>query len=339
MSTFIEWPVDLSIVISTRNRATFLPSALQSLTKLKSKFQFEILIVDNASTDNTADVISRADTCGGRLRQLFVGDVGLGAARDAGWRACRGQIVAFTDDDCYPDPTYVDAMVEAFRSRPEAGCIGGRILLHDPADLRVTIDEGERPRELMPCQFVPAGNLHGANLAFRRSALEAVGGFDRQIGAGTPFPFEDVDAVAAVIWAGMPAWFDPAPVVRHHHRRRGDAALHQLFVGYDRGRGAYYAKYILRRSSRLEYLRAWWSITRGYSEGWGLVRVGREIKAFFTYLHHRKAYFFMVAAAPVVALCYAATAGRIAMYDLLRRLAKRSTARKAKKKNGVLRPQ
>lgn len=338
MGTSTERAIDLSIVISTRNRASLLPFALQSLTKIVSKFEYEILIVNNASIDKTTDVISQADTCGGRLRHLFVGEVGLGAARDAGWRAARGRIVAFTDDDCYPDPTYVDAMVETFRRYPEAGCIGGRILLHDPADLRVTIDEGEIPRQLVPCQFVAAGNLHGANLAFRRSALEAVGGFDRQIGAGTPFPFEDVDAVAAVIWAGMPAWFDPTPVVRHHHRRQGDAAFEQLFVGYDRGRGAYYAKYILRSDSRREYLRAWWNITRRYSEDWSMVRIGRELKAFFAYLRHRKAYFFMFAAAPVAALTYTATAGRIAMYNLSRVLAKRGTNRRAKKK-GVFRVQ
>lgn len=308
-----EPPVELSIVIGTRNRAAALAETLRALALIRSKYAFEIVLVDNASTDATAEVIRQADDGGGRLRYVFEGDPGLGAAHDTGWRAARGRIIAFTDDDCYPDPTYADAVVEAFQRRPEAGCIGGRILLHDPDDLPVTIDLREAPVRYAPREFVGAGSLHGANLSFRRSALEASGGVDRFIGTGTAFQFEDIDCVAAVIWLGMPAWFDPAPVVRHHHRRRGQEALHRLFLGYDHGRGAYYAKYILRPDSRAAYLRAWWGITSGYWTRHGLVRFGRELRAFLAYLRFRKAYLALAASVPLGALCYAGFAALISL--------------------------
>jgi glycosyltransferase involved in cell wall biosynthesis len=248
--------VDVSIIICTRNRSSKLSAALKALASLRGGKTWEALLVDNASTDDTAGVISRADNCGGRIKYLRVERVGLGAARDAAWRSARGRIIAFTDDDCYVATDYVEAISGAFERRPEVACLGGRILLFDSLDARVTIDEGVLPRSLPPRTFIAAGDLQGANLAFRREALEAIGGFDPAFGAGTLFPCEDVDAVAATVWKGFPAGFEPAATVYHHHgRRAGD--ITQLLDSYDRGRGAYYAKYILRSDTRSAYIHGW----------------------------------------------------------------------------------
>jgi GT2 family glycosyltransferase len=248
--------IDVSVVICTRNRASILSNCLRSLAAVRSNRNWEVLIIDNASTDDTADVVLAADNCGGRMKFFKVDRIGLGAARDAAWRMTRGRFVAFTDDDCYVSPNYVDSVAQAFGTRPDIACVGGRILLYDPADARVTIDEGNEPRLLSPRTFVAAGQLQGANLAFRREALEAIGGLDPELGAGTPFPCEDVDAVAAVVWKGFHAGFDPTVVIFHHHGRRAED-LPRLLASYDRGRGAYYAKYILQAETRHAYIRGW----------------------------------------------------------------------------------
>lgn len=271
----------VSLIVCTRSRAAYLQPALEALAKIRSRLDWEVLLVDNASTDNTADLIRAADDCGGRLHYLYAPRPGLGAARDFAWRKARGQILSFTDDDCYPAPDYIDAVWNAFARRTE-GCLGGRILLFDTSDFPITIDEGTAPRTLPARSFIPAGELQGANLSFRREVLEAIGGFDPQLGAGTPFPCEDVDAVAATSWAGFEVGFDPAPVVYHHHRRKS-ADIPRLSAAYDRGRGAYFMKYLLRPDSRAKYAKAWLAKIVNPKGLLHLVRIYREISGALTY--------------------------------------------------------
>jgi len=278
-----DTPPLVSIVVCTRNRGQQLTGTLDSIRTMESALPWEAVIVDNASTDDTADVIHAAAQKDGRIRYLRVDRIGLGAGRDAAWRAARGAIICFTDDDCYLKPDYVDKIAAAFAEFPEVGCIGGRILLHDPDDAPVTINESMEPISIPARRFVAAGVLHGANLSFRRDALEASGGFDPQLGAGTPFPAEDIDALAAVIWSGRPARYDPRPTVSHHHGRKA-ADIPRLFIGYDAGRGAYWAKYILRRDTRWIYARQWWETNRSHKGKFVIRRVVNEMKSAYGYM-------------------------------------------------------
>jgi hypothetical protein len=151
----------------------------------------------------------------------------------------------------------------------------------------VTIDERDYPVEMAPHSFVSAGAIKGANLSFRREALQRIGGFDPKLGAGTPFPCEDIDAVAAVLWAGYRGRYDPRPLVLHHHRRR-DADVPGLRAGYDRGRGAYYAKFLLRPECRRAYAVGWLSEVRGSLDTTGLTRLFRELRSAAAYLRSRR---------------------------------------------------
>ena len=183
--------------------------------------------------------------------------IGLGAARDSAWRHAKGDILCFTDDDCYLAPDYIDAVMTAFSERPHAGCIGGRILLYDPTDAPTAIDERTEPVCTPPYSFVFPGMLHGANMTFRRDALQVSGGFDPALGAGTPYSCgEDIDALASVVWSGYEAWFDPRLLIYHHHRRK-PSDVPNYFASYDRGRGAFYAKWLGRREARSLFLRKW----------------------------------------------------------------------------------
>lgn len=287
--------VDISVVICTRNRASTLAATLQSLSQIQSKYSWEILLVDNASTDNTKEVIAEH---GGQLRYLLAERIGLGAARDFAWRRAKGKIVAFTDDDCYPEPDFVDAVVAAFENNPDVSVIGGQIKLYDADDIPVAIDLRTEPVEYGPRAFLDAGLFQGANISFRRCALESIGGFDPDFGAGTRFACEDIDAVAAVLWSGCKGRYDPTPKVHHHHRRRL-AQLEGLWKEYDLGRGAYYAKYLLRRDSRFPYLRGWGARIKGHHRQRDVIQFARELRAGAAYLAGRRAWAFLLLATPV----------------------------------------
>jgi glycosyltransferase involved in cell wall biosynthesis len=296
--------LDLSFIVCTRNRCAKLPGILQCFATLKTSHAWEVLFVDNASTDATAEIIKAADNCGGRLRYLRVDRIGLGAARDAAWRQANGRVIAFTDDDCYPAEDYADALMAVYHKHPEAGCISGRVLLYDPTDAPMTINERTTPAAIPPYHFIGTGMFQGANISFRRSVLEQIGGFDPELGAGTAFPCEDIDAVAATLWSGTAARYDPAPIIWHHHGRKL-TDLKPVVDGYDRGRGAYYAKFLLRPDSRKAYLLGWWNAVMHHE--WGIYERNvftRELIYAFVYLRHRKANAFILAAAPVAAVAY-----------------------------------
>jgi glycosyltransferase involved in cell wall biosynthesis len=243
---------DVSIVICTRNRAAQLGQALEAVARMRAQCSWEAVVVDNGSSDHTADVIAGFAACDARFRLVQEPQQGLGAARDTAWRQASGAIVSFTDDDCYVAEDFADRIFDAFSERPQAGYLGGRILLHDPSDAPVTIMTHEQAFDIAPRSYVPAGLLQGANLSFRREVLEAIGGFSRDMGAGTPFPCEDVDAVAAASWRGFAGGYDPRPTVSHHHGRK-QADIPRLRAGYDAGRAAYFAKFMAECECRRPY--------------------------------------------------------------------------------------
>lgn len=236
---------------------------LDSLLSVTASCEWEVVVVDNGSSDGTGDYLlsltSRSPSRPGQARLITVSEFkpGLATARNKGWLAASAEIVAFTDDDCYVSEDYVKSILQVFSDNPEAGFLGGRILLHDPTDYKITIEESRQQRYFRPMAFVPTGAIQGANMAFRRVVLEQIGGFDERFGAGTEFPCEDIDAVAAALWAGIPGLYDPRPIVFHHHGRKTKVEADDLMQTYDKGRGAYYAKYVLGRASRQQYVRAW----------------------------------------------------------------------------------
>jgi GT2 family glycosyltransferase len=317
---------DLSIVICTRNRAGQLRGALEALMAMKTARSWEAILVDNASTDGTADMIRQASAIEPRIRYCREDRIGLGAARDRGWREARSDLISLTDDDCYVAADFVDAVVQAFEGRPDVGVLGGRILLFDPADARVTIDERDHPIEIAPHSFVIAGALKGANLSFRREALQAIGGFDPALGAGTPFPCEDIDAVAGVLWAGFKGRYDPRPLVLHHHRRR-QPDVPRLRAGYDRGRGAYYAKFLLRPECRRAYAAGWLGEVRNHLNRAGLARLFRELRSAAAYLRSRRKTLPLIALALPALAFYGAAALATGARVLLKPRARNAPAR------------
>jgi glycosyltransferase involved in cell wall biosynthesis len=248
--------MQLSLVICTRNRASQLAQSIESLTRLQYRSSWELIIVDNGSTDETQEILKKyRETL--PLKIIIESRPGAGRARNRGWVSSRGEIVAFTDDDCYPAPDFLSSVARCFEESPQLGFVGGRILLHDPEDYRITIQEKTSRQQFLPGEFIRPGLIQSANLACRRTALESVRGFDERFGPGSLFICEDLDLIARMLANGWWGAYEPRPLVYHHHRRRTEEAL-RLMRQYDRGRGAFYCKCILNSKLRAVHLRNWY---------------------------------------------------------------------------------
>ena len=215
--------MDVSVVLCTYNRAERLILALDALNRQRHGADYEAIVIDNNSTDHTAEVVrTAAERSGGRLRCVFERRQGLSYARNRGIEVARGSIVAFTDDDVRVGDDWVERIVRAFEAHPEVDYVGGRVMPHwlQPPPRWLTTahwsplalqDYGPEPlvssRDRAIC-------LVGANLAFRRSVFDYVGGFAPKLGRlkdgiGST---EDHDMQLRIWRAGMRGRYEPGLV-------------------------------------------------------------------------------------------------------------------------------
>src|SRR5262245_37079210 len=138
----------LSLVICTRNRARRLDRTLAAVTSIETSHPWEVVVVDNASTDETSQVVEQArGTSRIPLKLVHEPEEGVSRARNAGWRSASSDVVAYVDDDCYPAADYVDRVLECFENDRELGYLGGAVLPFDEKAARVTIVAETRPFE------------------------------------------------------------------------------------------------------------------------------------------------------------------------------------------------
>ena len=272
---------DISLLICTRNRADQLAQTLKRVSAIQSQLKWELVVVDNGSTDRTSAVLGKfAATFDQPVQMINQQGRGVAVAKNAGWRATGSGIVVCIDDDCYPEENYLDAIFEYFSKDPKLGFLGGRILLHDPTDRRITIQESLEPLFFPPGSFINPGVISGANVAYRRAAISGVGGFDPWFGAGALYSGDELDLIARISAAGWNGAYDPKPLVYHHHgRKTAKDELHRR-RWYDRGRGAYFAKCVLNRRMRSVYLKNWF-LTRPY---WSKAGTALEIVSGLEYI-------------------------------------------------------
>ncbi len=249
----------ISLVVCTRNRGHYLLDALRSYEMVSTNLNWELVIVDNGSSDSTSTVLSEfLSRTSIQAQVISEPQAGLSRARNTGWQNASGRIIAFSDDDCYLQSDFVDAVWRNF-VEAQLDYLGGKVLLYDPADFPITIQLRESRFELPPGSFIESGLIHGANMAFRREVLQALGGFDEMLGAGTHLPgSDDTDLISRASAAGFRGAYDPRPVILHHHRRRTAAQVNSLMRAYDIGRGAHYIKSVLDPNRRGQASRQWY---------------------------------------------------------------------------------
>ena len=246
-----------TLIISTRNRAESLRRCLAALDVPEIRdHSGDVIVVDNGSNDDTPDVIrAQRERFGDLLGTVIEPRPGLSHARNAGVRQARGDVLVFTDDDCYVQPGFFRELVREFKKGQIDYCTG-RILLHDPTDARRGVNYDDRRYEFPPHSFLATGAVQGANMAFHRKVFDHIGLFDTMFGAGTPFACEDIDFAGRASHAGFRGAFLPQLVVHHHHGRKpGSAGLAATVRSYDIGRGAYYVSRLIAGDWR--YIPGW----------------------------------------------------------------------------------
>ena len=121
--------MDISVVLSTYNRCDILPNALRALALQETPgIEYEVIIVDNNSTDRTRQIAEEFIAGDRRFRYLFESRQGLSYARNAGIRAARADAFSFTDDDVEVSTNWIYHLYRALARYPEAEFIGGRVL-------------------------------------------------------------------------------------------------------------------------------------------------------------------------------------------------------------------
>jgi glycosyltransferase involved in cell wall biosynthesis len=214
--------MSVTVVICTHQRAASLRQTLLSIAVQARESGAEIIVVDNASTDETAAVVEDFAS----VRYVREDHLGLCHARNRGWREARTAVVAFLDDDAVAAPGWIAAVQGAFADDdPAVGCVGGAVL----PDWEVPAPGWLSPRVALGLTIIdwPGGRrrltdlsaewLAGTNLACRVAALETVGGFhpglDRR-GAHL-LSSGDVFLEKRMMQCGYACVYEPAMQVRH----------------------------------------------------------------------------------------------------------------------------
>jgi O-antigen biosynthesis protein len=230
----------VSVIIPTVGRAAQLEACLASLAECEP-LAGEVLVVDQSGRDEIEGLTGRCSDSGAR----YVHCDGCGKPRgaNAGLREAANDTVLFTDDDCTVAPSWIGVTVEALRLH-EPAIVTGRVLPpSDAAKVPSTIDD-PTPREYDGDLQVSV--LFGNNMAFSRSAVLGIGGFDERFTLAA----DDNDLCYRWLRAGGRIRYEPAMVVWHHDWRTPEE-LERLYVYYARFQGMFYAKHLRKGDLRV----------------------------------------------------------------------------------------
>ena len=250
----------VSVIVCSYNGGRTLAQCLRSLEALAYP-NLEIILVDDGSTDATPEIAAQFP----KIRNLRQNNQGLSVARNVGLAAATGEIVAYTDSDCFADADWLALLVHQLQTSG-AAAVGGPNLTPEDGRLAgcVACSPGQPIHVLESDEN--AEHIPGCNMAFRRDALLAIGGFDpifRKAG-------DDVDLCWRLQEAGYKITFAPGAFV-WHHRRQGPRAYLRQQAGYGE------AEAMLARKHPERFSILGGGIWRGvmYGDALAGIRVGR----------------------------------------------------------------
>lgn len=277
-STPAELPVtslpSLTVAVCTRDRPAMLARCLASLLEQRRLMRFDLLVVDNAPSDDRTRAMAGAMP---EVRYVREPRPGLDFARNRALRESSSGLLAFIDDDAIVDRGWLHALLQAWTREPAAGAFTGPVL---PAELathaqilfetrggfgcsfeRARFHRDQSEGRLYPCIGLPGS---GCNMVFRRDVLVEAGGFDEALDTAPHTPGGDLDMLYRVVRAGHALVYEPALLIFHHHRKDYAALRYQMRT-WGSGFIAYLAKcYRWDRPARATVRRtaAWWFANR-----------------------------------------------------------------------------
>ncbi len=209
-------PYAVSVVVATYQRRDRVLRLVRALADQRGISDFEVVVVDDGSDDGTVDAVRREAAAVPFPVQVLAQprNGGPAAARNRGWRASSGEAVAFTDDDCLPEPDWLAALTAGLR---DADVVSGRTTASPEAFAR------RGPWSYWIEDDGTSGTFSTCNVAYRREVLAAVGGFDEAgfsyrrtaTSARRCINGEDTDLAWRAIEAGFRPGVAPAALVEH----------------------------------------------------------------------------------------------------------------------------
>jgi GT2 family glycosyltransferase len=270
----------ISIIIATKDRSAALKALLNSIRAVRGlhRFQVEIIVGDNNSTDATWDtLLAESKQFPALIRPLKIKTLGKSSVLNEAMRAAQGEVLAFLDDDVVVDAGWLQAIGNFFQTdKFPAGQGAIRIQTPDSEDSE-TRRLIQRYRTIPNLEFgadtQEVHSLNGANFAVLRNALNRVGCFNERLGPGASGTSEDVDLARRLLQGGFRIGYmreaivyhrlDPSRLTedyfRNHHKLQGrsrilmdDKGLGRIFL--DLGRAtAQFAFYSLGKKERDRY--------------------------------------------------------------------------------------
>jgi glycosyltransferase involved in cell wall biosynthesis len=260
---------EITIAVCTRDRTADLARLLEDLQRQEYP-RLRILVVDNAPSDDRTRQLVQGLARERQIEYVIEPRPGLSWARNRAIDASDSEVIAWADDDEICDRWWATEIARAFVEVPGADAVTGIVApgeLHTQCQAWFEQYSGvRRGRGFSRQVFSPATARRqsplyplppygaGANMAFRRVAIERIGRFDTALGTGTStLAGEDTAALSALLLAGGKVVYQPSAIVYHRHRR-DYASLQRVMLGYGRGLSAYYASMIVRHPSCLPEL-------------------------------------------------------------------------------------
>jgi glucosyl-dolichyl phosphate glucuronosyltransferase len=242
-------PLQISVIICTYNRAAYIPEALKSLSEQTlSKDAFEVIVVNNNSTDDTEEVCKNCITKFATTHITYANELNQGAsfARNKGAQLAQSHLLCFMDDDAIAVPDYLYRITEFFQLHPDAGGLGGRIIpKYIPSEPPwmshyVSSMVGNFDYSDSVCVFQPGKYPLESNMIVRKPLFDEIGGFNTALpgvkgtlrigGEGKEF-FLRLQAKNTLIY------YDPQIIVHHivETAKLTPAYLYRVASGYGRG--------------------------------------------------------------------------------------------------------
>ena len=225
------WP-GISVVVCSYNGARTIRECFEALRDLDYP-NYEVIVVNDGSKDRTAAITREYG-----FRLINTENRGLSSARNTGAEAATGEIVAYIDDDAYPDPQWLSYLAAVFVNT-DYSAVGGPNIA-PPGDGLIAECVAHSPGGPVHVLLSDrdAEHIPGCNMAFRKSALMAIGGFDPQFRSAG----DDVDVCWRLLDRGWTIGFNPAAMV-WHHRRNSVITYWKQQVGYGKAEAMLEAKW------------------------------------------------------------------------------------------------